>query len=136
MLSISSISVDVPGCWGPWAARQTALLVPCPGRCPIGHVVLERDEQRYSLTSCRISGSETELCPGGDHYVKRLGLVQSGVDTSSPPEPGEDTALAELLCQPHRAGQRPARPILQPALARHFPAGPGSGPGVGEEGGV
>ncbi|XP_059715757.1 LON peptidase N-terminal domain and RING finger protein 1-like isoform X2 [Haemorhous mexicanus] len=25
------------------------------------------------------------------------------MDTSSPPEPGEDTALAELLCQPHRA---------------------------------
>lgn len=55
-----------------------------------------------------ISGSEEEICPGGGgggHYVKWLGLFQSGTDASLPPEPGEDTALAELLRQPYGTGQ-------------------------------
>lgn len=60
------------------------------------------------LASCHpaiFQGQRKSSARGAGHYVKWLGLFQSRTDTSSPPEPGEDAALAEVLCQPRGAGQ-------------------------------
>ena len=75
-------------------------------------------------------GQRKSFAQGGGHYVKCLGLFQSGMAASSPPEPGDDTALAELLCQPHGTGQGVVRvpPPWSPSAAV---SGEGLGPGVG-----
>lgn len=121
--------VAVPRCWERWDAPQTALLIPCRavshpvcsggGGRSGGHSQLPA-RRRFRVRGralprgwplCKVAGA----CPLGDGHVLSL------------PEPGEDThgALAELLCHSHGAGQRPARRLLQPPLARIGPRGVG-----------
>lgn len=82
--------------------------------CPIGHMLLalvsgqRGKNHKQLLASCRpaiFQDRRKSSARGDGHYVKWLGLFQSGTDTFSPPDPGEDTALAELLRQPYGAGQ-------------------------------
>lgn len=96
---------------------------PCPIPCPPGEE--EGAAGTPSSQPGRASGSEEELCPGGGHYVKWLGLVHSGMDTSS---------LCRRLARTHTEPWRsccaiPVVPVSARPGAFCSRLWPGSGPG-------
>lgn len=103
----------IPGGWASPTARPSCQGLAGQGARPVSHRPRASGQRGASsqqlLAPCHpaIFQGQRKSSAGGACWslYKVVGIFQSGTDTSLPPEPGKDTALAELLPQPHDTGQ-------------------------------